>query len=133
MNTRILHCGDNLRNYYLCIEHKVAGFSGLSPMKGDMIYLAVKFNGISYIGARGIIGDPTNTKPWVDASKYKYNFQLKQVEYCTPFEIQPLAKFGGSYWAARFLQASKPIKVPAAVDFLQREFEKNISDELIRF
>ncbi|HPD64377.1 MAG TPA: hypothetical protein P5265_00605 [Bacteroidia bacterium] len=133
MNIRILHCGDNLRNYYLCAEHRVAGFSGLSPARGDLIYLAVKFNGISYIGAKGVIDDPTNDKPWPDASKYKYVFRLKDVEYCKPFEIQPLSKFGGSYWAAKFLQASKPIKVPEATLFLENEFVKNHTEALVKF
>lgn len=31
MNTRIIHCRENLKNYYICIEKQVAGFPQLTP------------------------------------------------------------------------------------------------------
>jgi len=133
MNTRILHCGDNLQNYNLCIEKAVVGFTNLSPSVGDLIYLAVKVNGISYIGARGIIGTSTNLKPWPNSQNYKFTFTLSNIEYCKPFNISGLAQFGGSYWAAKYLQSSKAIKDEPAVAFLNDQFINNHSEILIKF
>jgi len=42
MNTRILHCSNSLENYYLCLEHRVAGFSNRGPQSGDQVYLKLK-------------------------------------------------------------------------------------------
>ena len=133
MSIRILHCGDNLQNYYICIEKEVAGFSQLSPAAGDSIYLAVKVMGLSYIGARGIIGTPSYLKPWPNSKKYKFEFSLTNIEFCKPFNIHPLSQFGGTHWAAIFLQASKAIKNEGAVNFLIEQFEKNKSQEMQRF
>ena len=133
MNTRILHCGENLENYYLCIEKEVAGFSQLTPAPGDQIYLAIKVKGYSYIGARGIIGESTNIRPWQNSQNYKFTFTLTNIEYCKPFNIQSLSEFGGPYLAAKYLQASKPIKDEEAVEYLIEQFEKNRIQELHRF
>lgn len=133
MNTRILHCGENVSNYYTCIEKKIAGFTVLSAVPGDLVYLSVKVNGISVVGARGIIEQKTDQRPWPDSKGIKFAFTLKNVEFCKPFQIQPLAKIGGSYWAAKYLQASKSIRDEEAVKFLEDEFEKNRSEVLVRF
>jgi len=133
MNTRILHCGENLQNYFLCIENNVAGFSQLSPAIGDQIYLAIKIKGFSYIGARGIIGEPTTNRPWPNSQNYKFAFTLTNIEYCKPFNIQTLSEFGGPYWAAKYLQASKPIKDEEAVSYLNEQFDKNRMGLLHRF
>lgn len=133
MNTRILHCGENLENYYICIEKQVASFMQSSAVKDDLIYLAVKVKGLSYIGARGIIGESTNIKPWSNSQNYKFTFTLTNIEYCKPFNILSLKEFGGPYWAAKYLQASKQIKDEGAVEFLNAQFEKNRIGELHRF
>ena len=133
MNTRILHCGDNHQNYYLCIEKQVAGFIRLAPSEGDLLYLAVKHNGISYIGARLTIDKPTTNKPWPDAKSYRYAYSVKNIEFCKPFVFSGLVKFGGPYWAAKYIQSSKQIQDQGAVNYLAEEFIKNLSQELHRF
>ena len=52
MAVRILHCGSSTQNYELCIKENIAGFISRSPEQGDLVYLAVKVNGVSYCGAR---------------------------------------------------------------------------------
>lgn len=125
MAIRILHCGENIPNYYTCIEKQVAGFTTLSAAKDDLIYLCVKVNGVSQIGARGVIDQQTSHKPWINSQGIKFSYTLKNIEYCKPFNIQPLSQIGGSYWAAKYLQASKPIKDVAAVEFLDVQFKNN--------
>src|SRR5665647_1100582 len=98
MNIRILHCGENLQNYYICIEKQLAGFSLLSSIKGDLIYVAVKVKDFSYIGARGVIDLPTDMRPWPNSQNYIFTFTLTNIEYCKPFNIQALSEFGGPYW-----------------------------------
>ena len=133
MNIRILHCGDNLQNYYLCIEKQVAGFKRLSPSFGDMVYLCVKVNGISFIGARFVLDKVTTIKPLPDAKNYKFVFSVKDIQYCKPFEIKGLAQYGGSSWAAKYLQSSKQIKDEPAIRFLEEQFMKDLRRELIKF
>jgi hypothetical protein len=133
MNTRILHCGDNLQNYYLCIEKQVAGFIRLAPSEGDLVYLAVKHNGISYIGARFTLDKPTNIKPWPDAKNYKFAYSIKNIEYCKPFNFSGLAKFGGTYWAAKYIQSSKPIKDEGALQFLNEQFCQSVLKSFTSF
>ncbi len=133
MNTRILHCGESLENYYLCLERKLAGFKTLSPATGDMIYFSVKLDGISYIGGRGIIEKPSAEIPWRNAQNYKRSFSLTAVEYCKAFKIQPLSQFGGTYWAAKYLQSSKPIKDIEAIQFLEDQFTAAKMDTIQRF
>ena len=133
MNIRILHCGENLANYYTCIEKQIGGFTTLNPSADDMIYLCVKINGKSQIGARGVIDQKTNDKPWANSQGIKFSYTLKNIEYCKPFDISGLSKFGGSYWAAKYLQASKPIKDLEAGEFLYEEFRKNRIDRLVKF
>gem|GEM_PF-1851770 len=44
MNIRILHCSTSLENYYLCLEHGVAGFGNRGPQVGDRVYLQSNYN-----------------------------------------------------------------------------------------
>lgn len=133
MNTRILHCGENLANYYICIDNQVVGFSKLSKAQGDKIYISVKVNGINYIGAKGIIDSSTNIRPWSNSQNYKFIFKLTNIEYCKPFNIQPISQFGGIYWGPKYLVGSKPINDEGSVIYLNDQFEKNKIPELHRF
>jgi len=64
MSYRILHCGKPLANYYLCVEHKVAGFVIRGPESGDKVFptytpsVAVdELVCLSYVTNRGIVLD----------------------------------------------------------------------------
>lgn len=134
-NTRILHCGKLIENYYICINEKVAGFSQRfrDGGKGDTIYLAVKIGKKSLCGARGILDDFTDNKPWHDSDKYIQCFKIKDIEFCNPFDISVLREAGGKSWGAKYLQGSKIIKENEAVKLLNSEFTKNIIDKLYMF
>lgn len=134
-NTRILHCGKLIENYYICINEKIAGFSQRFRYggKGDTIYLAVKIGKKSLCGARGILDDFTDNKPWNDSDKYIQCFKIKDVEFCTPFDISILREVGGKSWGAKYLQGSKVIKENEAVELLNNKFMKNITDKLYMF
>ena len=64
MATRILHCGNNVKNYNLCISEKVAGFRLRGAATGDILYLAVHVNNVSYCGAKGVLAEITEQRPW---------------------------------------------------------------------
>lgn len=134
-NTRILHCGKLIENYYICIDEKVAGFSQKfrDGGKGDTIYLAVKIGKKSLCGARGVLDDFTDNKPWKDSDKYIQCFKIKNIEFCNPFDISVLREVGGKSWGARYLQGSKAIKETEAVDMLNNEFSKHIINKLYLF
>lgn len=134
-NVRILHCGKFLDNYYLCINKKVAGFSQRFRVggTGDLIYLAVKIGKQSLCGARGILGEITDIKPWEDAEKYIQCFKLKDIEFCEPFDINVLREAGGQSWGAKYLQGSKLIKDIDAIDILDKNFSESKSDSLRLF
>lgn len=134
-NVRILHCGKFLDNYYLCINKKVAGFSQRFRVggTGDLIYLAVKIGKQSLCGARGILGEITDIKPWEDVEKYIQCFKLKDIEFCEPFDINVLREAGGQSWGAKYLQGSKLIKDIDAIDILDKNFSESKSDSLRLF
>lgn len=134
-NTRILHCGKLIENYYICINEKIAGFSQRfrEGGKGDTIYLAVKIGKKSLCGARGILDEFTDNKPWNDSDKYIQCFKVKDLEFCKPFDISILREVGGKSWGAKYLQGSKAIKENEAVKLLNNKFMKNITNEVYMF
>lgn len=134
-NVRILHCGKFLDNYYLCINEKVAGFSQRFRVggTGDLIYLAVKIGKQSLCGAKGILGEITDIKPWEDAEKYIQCFKIKNIEFCEPFDISVLREAVGQSWGAKYLQGSKLIKDIDAINILDKNFVTNKNDNLYIF
>jgi hypothetical protein len=133
MYTRILHCSNNLENYYLCIDEKIAGFSNRGPESGDLVYLSVKIGKKSLCGARFYLDQVTDFKPWADAERYVNCFTVKNIEFCTPFEISILSEVGGKYWGMKYLQASKAIKDKPASDLLDKLFIENKTNTAFQF
>jgi hypothetical protein len=133
MNIRILHCSNNLDNYNLCIEEKVAGFSKRGAESGDLIYLSIKLGKKSLCGARFYLDQVTDFKPWADADRYINCFTIKDIEFCLPFEISQLSEVGGKYWGMKYLQSSKSIKDIPATDLLNKLFVANKSNTLFHF
>lgn len=133
-NTRILHCSKMIENYYTCIDEKVAGFSHrfIEGGEGDRIYIAVNVGKKSLCGARGILGEVTDNKPWSDADKYIQCFKIKNLEFCNPFELSCLREVDKS-WGAKYLQRSKIIRENEAVELLNKEFTRNIIDKPYMF
>ncbi len=133
MKVRISHCSTSLENYYLCLTEKVSGFINRGPQTGDLIYLVVKVGKKSLCGARFKLDEPTDFKPWADAESYVNALTIKDVEYCTPFDISILSQAGGKYWAIKYVQGAKPINDDGAVQLLDQEFIKNKSESLYQF
>jgi hypothetical protein len=133
MKVRISHCSNSLENYYLCLKEKVSGFTNRGPQSGDLIYLVVKVGRKSLCGARFILDEPTDYKPWPDADNYVNALTIKNVEYCKPFDISILTQTGGKYWAIKYVQGAKPISDPITIQLLESEFEKNKTDQLFEF
>jgi hypothetical protein len=122
MEYRILHCSSNIKNYNLCIEHEVAGFTNNGPTTGDTIFLAVKIKKESFCGAKATLADPTDMKPWEDAENYINCFYMDNLEYCKPFKLKILADVGGPHWALKYVQSAKPIKDGEAIRVLEESF-----------
>ncbi|MDB5239810.1 MAG: uncharacterized protein JWP57_435 [Spirosoma sp.] len=133
MKVRISHCSTSLENYYICLTDKVSGFINRGPQTGDLIYLVVKVNKKSLCGARFILDEATDYKPWADAESYVNALTIKNIEYCSPFDISLLSKVGGKYWAIKYIQGAKPIDEQVAIQILDDTFTKNKSDTLFRF
>lgn len=133
MSTRILHCSTAIKNYNICIEHQVAGFSHRGPQPDDLIYLAVKVGNKTLCGARFRLHEITNHKPWPDGERYVHVLSIKDVEFCQPFDMAVLSEVGGKYWSMMYVQASKPIRDKAACDLLDHTFSANKVDHFIPF
>ncbi len=129
MVCRILHCGKSLRNYNLCVEHSVAGFSTRGPSEGDSLFLVVKLGKQTICGLRARLGEQTDQRPWPNSDRYVSAYKLVDVEYAEPFDIRFLADHGGKYWPLKFLQGAKPIKVETAVQSLNAAFDKHRTAE----
>lgn len=121
---RTLHCGKSTENYELCIDNRVAGFTHRGPQPGDEIYLVVKIGQSSLCGARFILNDVTDEKPWEDSDKYVSCFSVKDIEFCKLFDLNFLKQVGGEYWSLKYLQGAKAFdeKATKAID---EEFKKN--------
>ena len=79
-HVRILHCGKSIKNYYLCIESRIVGFTQRfsSGGTGDQIYIAVNVNGKSLCGVRALLGEITDQKPeWEDSERYIRCYKIK--------------------------------------------------------
>jgi hypothetical protein len=130
---RILHCGNSLNNYYICIRERVAGFTQKTAEEGDIVYFSVKFNKKTLCGTRGILYELTDYKPWEDADRYTQCFKVKNMEFCTPFDLNILKEYGGKSWGPLYLQRSKLIKEIGATKRLEEEFTNNKLQELYLF
>ena len=133
MKTRISHCSNSLENYYVCLSEKVSGFTNRGPQPGDLIYLVVKIGKKSMCGARFILDEPTDYKPWPDADSYVNALTIKDVEYCNPFDISILSQAGGAYWVLKYVQGAKPINDYPAMELLDNTFQTNKTDALYIF
>ncbi|HBF7094865.1 TPA: hypothetical protein KOU56_003964 [Clostridioides difficile] len=124
-DTRVLHCGDIIDNYYLCINESIAGFTKRGQNKGDIIYFAVRIDKTSYCGARGLLGDITDYRPnWEDVEKYKNCFRVEKMEYCKPFNLNIL-KECHDRWGLKFLIGSKAFNDKKAINLLNKKFKAN--------
>lgn len=128
MAVRILHCSTSIENYTICLDHEVAGFTNRGPKSGDVVYLVVKVKQKSLCGARFILNEPTDEKPWPDGDNYINVFSVKDTEFCKPFDISKLREVGGKHWSLKYLQTAKEIKDAAAVELLDRIFAEHKSD-----
>ncbi|OSA95684.1 UNVERIFIED_ORG: hypothetical protein B2H93_04495 [Clostridium botulinum] len=133
MGVRVLNCSKSLENYYICIKESIAGFSQRVAEKGDLIYILVKSEKETFCGARGVLGEISDYKPWKDSERYNQCFEILDIEYCTPFLINVVKQTEGKYWGAKILQMSKTIKNEDTVKLINHEFNKNKTKELYIF
>jgi len=127
MAVRILHCGKNRRNYDICLNKKIAGFPMRLAEVGDLIYFALRLDSEkrTVTGARGILEQPTDRKPWEDGEKYVQCFTVKDMEYCNPFDVSELKRIVGNSWPVKYLQRSKPIHEEGSINLLDDLFTAN--------
>lgn len=131
-NVRILHCGKSIKNYYLCIESGIVGFTQRfsSGGTGDQIYIAVNVNGKSFCGARAILGEMIDQKPeWDDKERFIRCYKIKNIEFCELFDLSILRKID-KQWGAKFVLSSKSITVKKAILTLEKKFNSLICDKL---
>ncbi|KGM93452.1 hypothetical protein Z955_15015 [Clostridium botulinum C/D str. DC5] len=133
MAYRILHCGESLENYYTCMKEKTIGFTKNIGDKEDIIFLVVKINKAAICGARVIISEKTNYKPWKDFNKYKICFNITNIEFCKPFQVEILKQVDPEKWGFKFMLGSKEIKEQEAIDLLNSTFEENKRDSMYIF
>lgn len=129
MEVRILHCGISQVNYHICSIQKIVGFTKNVASIGDLIYLAVSKNKETLCGARGIVGQPSEHRPWNYSEEYPYVYELDSVEYCKPIKVKALSSVGGRYWHLKYMQSSKAIKDIDAIKLLDSLFKQNMTKE----
>lgn len=97
------------------------------------VYIVVKAENKSLCGARGKLKEPTDFRPWKDSDQYPQCFSLGEIEYCQPFDISILEQTGEKYWTLKYVQSSKNITDPLALELLQHAFEQNRTNDLFQF
>jgi len=127
MAVRILHCGKNKKNYDICLKQNIAGFPMRLAEAGDLIYFALRLDAEkkTVTGARGILDQPTDRKPWEDGERYVQCFTVKDMEYCEPVDLSELKRIVGSSWPVKYLQRSKPIHEEGSITLLDELFTAN--------
>lgn len=86
---RFLHCSNNVENYNICLSTGLAGFTINQPEEGDLIYLIVKHHGDTFCGARGLLKDKSDEKPWPDSDRFVSVYTVDW-EKCEDFSIKPV-------------------------------------------
>lgn len=125
MSVRILHCGESIENYNICINERVAGFSNKGPEKGDLIYLTVKTGNKILCGARFTLAEKSDLKPWVDRSNFIYNFTIKDIDFCQPFDIAIISEVRGPLGILRFIKGAQALKERSSITLLDSQFVNN--------
>ena len=62
INYKFLNCGKSIENYFTCMRNNVAGFTKRFAKKGDIVYCVVKNEKVSYLVAKGLLGEETDKK-----------------------------------------------------------------------
>lgn len=133
MATRILNCSSYIENLLICIEEHVVGFTNRVASIDDVIYFAVKLKKDNLCIAKAVLSELTDYQPWDDGKKYRQCFSIKNIQFCNPFDLKELSKFGGSKWYLKYCQSSKEIKERDAVKYLESQFLINQRDDLFNF
>lgn len=121
---RTLHCGTNIKNFNICLDNMIVGFSHRGPSSGDKIYLLVKIDKKTCCGARFELDEVTDERPWDDADKYVLCYSIKNIEFCNFFDVEFLSEIGGMYWTLKYMQGSKAFD-EAAANKINSVFNKN--------
>ncbi|MGY3839014.1 hypothetical protein ACWNPK_17955 [Bacillus atrophaeus] len=122
MAIRILHCGESIENYNICIRNQIVGFTKRTAKIGDLIYISVKKENGTVCGARGVISEITDQRPWENEDNYVQSFILEKMEECEEFPLKILNKTGGKHWGVKYMQSSKEIKDKDAILLLNEAF-----------
>ncbi|THF74361.1 hypothetical protein [Cohnella fermenti] len=130
MPVRILHCGESIESYNICLEQQLVGFTKRVGQPGDLVYIAVRQDGRPVCGARGKLHALTDERPWPDSDVYPQCFSLIDVEYCAPFDIRFLEQIGGRHWVLKYVQSSKAITEPEAVHLLDSRFSEHKQEQM---
>lgn len=126
MSVRILHCGISQENYNICATEMIVGFTKNVVASGDLIYLVVSRNKETLCGVRGIVGQPTVSRPWEYSEEYPYVYELESLEYSKPFKVNVLSSVGGRYWHLKYMQSSKAIRDTEAIKLLDNHFKQSM-------
>lgn len=70
------------------MENNVAWFTKRFAKKGDIVYFVVKDKKVSYLTGKGLLGEETDKKTWGDAERYIQSFNIDEIIYCKPIELE---------------------------------------------
>lgn len=122
MPSRILHCGKNLGNYRICIDETMAGFSRGKQHQNDIVYLSIRTSHKSLCVAKAKLDTRTDKKPWPDSDRYPHRWFLKDIEFCTPFNLKILGAIAGRGWGMKYLMSSNDLD-PEAEMAIESHFQ----------
>ena len=130
---KFLNCGKSIENYFTCMKSNVAGFTKRFAKKGDIIYFVVKNEKISYLTAKGLLGEETDKKPWEDAERYIQSFNVDEIIYCEPIALCEFKEHFKKPWAI-YLQSPKSLKIELYYKFEEinhdiEQLELEVGDE----
>ena len=130
---KFLNCGKSMQNYFTCMENNIAGFTKRFAKKGDIVYFVVKNEKVSYLMAKGILGEETDKRPWEDAERYVQSFEIDEITYCNPIALKEFKEYFIKLWAI-YLQSPKSLSNEKGVLCeIEKYIEKNKIDSYYKF
>jgi hypothetical protein len=79
------------------------------------------------------LAEKSDLKPWIDRANFIYNFILKDIDYCQPFDIAIISEVRGALGILRFIKGAQALKERASITLLDSQFVNNRIFELETF
>ena len=123
MEFRLIPFGESVTNLELCVKYNVIGLTKRTNIsEGERLYFTVKRGSKWRVCGRAKFLAETEDNPFDNPGRY-YTYSVKDIEACTPFEINTVLKDQlGAYWGLVF-QSPRIIENESIQKYIEENFK----------